>query len=147
MSHLLLGFFNSLALLKSKSNLGVGSLDSWTLGLSLLSLENAASAKSVHISIGLIHESDRNVGQEVEDIDSSPGAFAIEVGRVRPRVGRGALQHDGSLGHAVVSFVVPVAESLDVSSLTLDETSISVELLAKQGADGLRKFVESRDDT
>ena len=98
----------------------------------LLCLKHAdSSSEPVNISHHLVHESDRHVWQEVEDVDGGPGALPKEVSGIWPLMCCRALHHDATLRHAESTLFVPLLQDRDWLFLTLCDTAIVVQSLAK----------------
>ena len=57
-----------------------------------LRLEDTLGLQPVYLAIDFAHERDRDVWQEVQDIDCCPAALSVKESRVGPAVGRGRLQ-------------------------------------------------------
>jgi len=51
-------------------------------------LENLSLSDSEDFSVDFPHEGNWDIRHEIQNIYGRPGCFAVEVGGVRPRVGR-----------------------------------------------------------
>lgn len=125
-----------LVILQGQHNLRVAPLDSAYLLLNILlsSLVKSQIANVEDLTVNLSHESHGDIRHEVENIDGCPGTSAVEMCRVRQRVGTGGLKQDGSLGEETTSLVVPLLNGGNVLlSWAVFDPPIVVKFFTKDG--------------